>query len=134
MFVHGSALKEKLTERAVLFFCNELNVEPDVIDVYYLDQLTKQDALGMCFYLGKKNFSIFVLDEGKDRNITDVFLTIAHEVVHIKHYLHDNLTQTKTPDVPYEDRWYEKEALRIQGSLVKAFVHHLEIGALPKAA
>lgn len=100
----------------------ELSIEPLKIGVASCD-LSESMCTGMCLESvdGDGNFLIFV-DE-KDRNLTKVFVTIAHEMVHVKQYMNENLgwLLDNRSDIPYESRWWEIEAFEKSVEYVKKF-------------
>lgn len=120
--VHG--LEEDIATRAIRFFCRELDIEPQEISVMADSTIS---ANGMCFENVSGDYLILV--NTVSRNITEIFLTIAHEMVHVKQYIKNNLAKIHAEDggkTPYKQRWWEKEAFEKEAPLVIAFVEEIK--------
>lgn len=114
--------------RFVEFACKELNVTPKTVtvesmhhDVYY-----STGAWGSCIDLEADEFVIMVYESG--RTITEICNTIAHEMIHVKQYLNENLSDwiSVCRDIAYENRWWEIEAFNNSFSLVEKFTKGLK--------
>jgi hypothetical protein len=75
----------------------------------------------MCFDESEGNFTILVKET--ERNIGEVFTTIAHEMIHVKQYMTQELGRLldEQSEVPYDQRWWEKEAFEKAVPLVEKF-------------
>ena len=116
--VHG--LNEELAEKAIRFFCSELDINPAEISIMADSTLSVN---GMCFENEVGDYLILV--NTVKRNITQIFLTIAHELVHVKQYMKENLAKCFAEDkgkTPYKERWWEKEAFEKETELLVKFV------------
>lgn len=117
--VSNPSLVEKFTK----FLCEELDIRPSKITVaqYELDD----GILGLCLDESDDEFIVFVKEQG--RNIGEIFTTIAHEMVHVKQYMKENLGWflENRKDIPYIDRWWEKEAFSMAVPLVENFAKTL---------
>lgn len=116
--VHG--LNEELAEQAIRFFCSELDINPAEISIMADSTLS---ANGMCFENETGDYLILV--NTVKRNITQIFLTIAHELVHVKQYMKENLARCFAEDkgkTPYKESWWEKEAFEKETELLVKFV------------
>jgi len=123
MNIKIQGLGEKLTQDFVYFCCKELDVQPDSIEIIGDDWAGENT--GLCIDLDEKDFLICVAVN--DRNLTQIYTTIAHELVHIKQYMKQDLGSLLNKDKPeYLDRWWEKEAREKSLDLVKKFVDILE--------
>ena len=123
MNIKIQGLDEKLTQDFVYFCCKELDVQPDSIEIVG-DDWTGENT-GLCIDLDEKDFLICAAVN--DRNLTQIYTTIAHELVHIKQYMKQDLGSLLNKDKPeYLDRWWEKEAREKSLDLVKKFVDILE--------
>lgn len=113
-----------LAHQFVLWLCEELQVHPDTICVYGEDELDG-GIYGLCMDDSKSEFTILV-KTGK-RTITEIFNTIAHEMIHVKQYMKENLghwLDTRS-DIPYTLRWWEVEAFSKSVILVEKFARTL---------
>jgi len=64
-----------------------------------------------------------ILVKTANRNITEIYTTIAHELVHVKQYMYDNLGHLLDQHKPpYDERWWEKEANLKAQELILSFV------------
>ena len=109
---------DRLANQFVKFLCRELCILPQHVAIigYDLD-----DNCGMCFDESEGKFTILVKEEG--RNIGQVFTTIAHEMIHVKQYMTQELGRLldEQQHIPYMERWWEKEAREKSVPLVEKF-------------
>lgn len=121
--IHVEVQSSSLVEKFVKFLCTELDVRPTSVSVvpYEMDN----GIVGLCLDLTDEDFVIFVKE--KDRDIGQVFVTVAHEMIHVKQYMKENLGQllNSCQDVPYVERWWEKEAYANATPLVEKFAKKL---------
>lgn len=120
-------LDENLTERFIKFCCNELNVYPDEVTVEGWDTPLQNNATGLCFEVNFKSEYLIMVYK-KDRTATEIYDTVAHEMIHVKQFVMQNLDKQiqSGESMPiYEDRWWEKEASEKSFSLVKKYVDTL---------
>ena len=114
---------DKLIYSFVKFLCKELSILPRTLAIasYNLDEST-----GMCFDEDDGTYTILVKE--KNRKIESVFTTIAHEMVHVKQYMFDDLGRLldECVDVPYEQRWWEIEAKTKSLVLLEKFSKKIE--------
>jgi uncharacterized protein YjaZ len=121
MIVNVTNLDHKLTVDFVTFCCEQLNIKPKTIYVNGYNDMT--DTLkGYCIDVEEDVFTVAV--SIKDRNITEIYTTIAHEMVHVKQYMTQNLTRflAGQDEVGYYTSWYEREAREKSFDFVKKFV------------
>lgn len=89
---------------------------------------TDRDAIGWC--LMEDNNRTFVIEINKDIGITELVTTICHEMVHVKQYARNEMTdecvefgaatwkgRKVNPKTAYYDLPWEKEAYRLQDKL-----------------
>lgn len=89
---------------------------------------TDRDAIGWC--LMEDNNRTFVIEINKDIGITELVTTICHEMVHVKQYARNEMTdecvdfgaatwkgRKVNPKTTYYDLPWEKEAYRLQDKL-----------------
>jgi hypothetical protein len=114
----------KLVENFAVFLCRELDIMPLKVTIapYELDD----GILGLCLDESDDEFIVFVKEQ--DRNIGQIFTTIAHEMVHVKQYMKENLGWflNNRKDIPYLDRWWEVEAYSESVPLVEKFAKTLK--------
>jgi hypothetical protein len=114
----------ELVEKFTRFLCHELDVFPHQITIaaYEVDDST----YGLCIDESENEFLILVKQEGRD--IGQVFTTIAHEMIHVKQYVKENLAWFlhNRNHIPYMERWWEKEAFSFAVPLVEKFAKTLK--------
>jgi hypothetical protein len=109
----------EIIEMFVVFLCKELDVQPRLLILETYD--AKDGINGLCLDSSEDEFIILVKEEGRD--IGAILNTIAHEMVHVKQYMKENLGQLldQYTTIPYHDRWWEKEAFTRSHNLVIQF-------------
>jgi hypothetical protein len=109
---------ERLVDPFVKFLCEELSVLPREITIVSEDM---ENELGLCIDVDPDSFLILVKESG--RNVGQVLTTIAHEMIHVKQYMTQELGRLldEQSHVPYEQRWWEKEAYENAVPLVEKF-------------
>jgi hypothetical protein len=113
-----------LVKQFCRFICEEFNIFPHQITIapYEVDD----QIYGLCIDESENEFLILV--KQNNRKIEEIFLTIAHEMVHVKQYLKENLSWflENRSYIPYEERWWEKEAFSSSIRLLEKFVNILK--------
>lgn len=114
-----------LVHRFVLWLCEELQIQPDAVSVYGEDELDG-GVYGLCMDVSDSEFAILV-KTGK-RDIGQIFTTIAHEMIHVKQYMKENLGywMDNCSSIPYMERWWEVEAFSKSVPLVEKFAKTLK--------
>ena len=111
----------------VEFACKELDINPKIITLESMHQNVyfSEKTIGFCIDLEPGHFLIMVYEA--NRNITQICNTIAHEMIHVKQYLKENLGYLidTCSNIPYHERWWEIEAFNNSGTLVEKFVRGL---------
>lgn len=109
---------DRLVNKFVEFLCIELSVRPREISIIGADL---DDCLGQCIDVYDGTYLILVKEDG--RNIGQIFTTIAHEMIHVKQYMTQELGRLldEQKHIPYEERWWEKEAYERAVPLVEKF-------------
>ena len=115
---------DRLVSEFVQFLCDELDVRPRKIDVVGTDLF---ENLGMCLDVEDESYLIFVKETG--RRIDQIFITIAHEMIHVKQYMTQELGRLldEQRQVPYEERWWEQEAYERAVPLLEKFAKNLTV-------
>ena len=113
-----------LTEDLVRFLCSELDIEPSRVTVAWYEE--EDSVLGLCLDESDSEFVVFVKERG--RNIGEICTTIAHEMIHVKQYMKENLGWflDNRRGIPYMERWWEKEAFSGAVPLVEKFAQKLK--------
>ena len=113
---------DRLVNPFVKFLCDELHVSPREIIIVSEDI---EDGLGLCLDIEPDKFLILVKESG--RRVDQVLTTIAHEMIHVKQYMTQELGRLldEQQDVPYEQRWWEREAYEKAVPLVEKFAKTL---------
>lgn len=108
-----------LVGRFLKFLCNELDVSPCRVTVFPYEN--DDDVSGMCIDESDDEFIILVKEE--NRRVEDIFVTIAHEMIHVKQHMKENLGWflDNHSHIPHHDRWWEKEAFSNAIPLVQKF-------------
>jgi len=107
----------------VKFICKEYSILPRKISVESSDLA---GSTGMCFDEDDGKYTILVRN---DRDLGSIFTTIAHEMIHVKQYMTQDLGRLldENVDMPYEERWWEAEAFDNAVSLVEKFSKTINI-------
>jgi len=113
-----------LVEKFTNFICSELDIRPTRITIApYEDEA---EILGLCLDESETEFILLIKEN--DRNIGEIFTTIAHEMIHVKQYMKENLGWflDNRSNIPYLERWWEKEAFENAVPLVEKFTKTLK--------
>lgn len=111
-----------LTEQFVNFCCEELKIFPENIFVEGWDTPLFNKANGLCYEV-EHNYEYLIMVQTKDRDITEIYNTIAHEMIHVKQFIKQDLVNHIEKEKPiYTERWWEKEASSESLNLVKKYV------------
>jgi len=122
MKIEVAELDVVLTESFINFCCDQLDVYPSLITVEGWDDPLKNGALGLCYEVNDDNEYLIMVSK-KNRTATEIYSTIAHEMVHVKQFIKQDLGNTIKAHKPaYNDRWWEIEADKKSLSLVKKYV------------
>jgi hypothetical protein len=125
--VRVEGLPESLTLQAVKFFCDFLDIPVPNLHIFTVEDMRCNGAM---YSNSIDDFLIAIHLEDvsgfSDRNITEVFLTLAHEMVHVKQVIRDDLTKEFDTSIPYAERWWEKEAFELESVMMLAFVDEVK--------
>lgn len=113
-----------LVEKLARFLCDELDIRPEKLTIVSYE--VEDENLGLCLDESDTEFIVFVRE--KNRNIGEICTTIAHEMVHVKQYMKENLSWFlhNRSHISYYDRWWEKEAFANAVPLVEKFAKSLK--------
>ncbi|HAW04254.1 MAG TPA: hypothetical protein DCW83_06160 [Saprospirales bacterium] len=112
-----------LAARFVKWICKEYGILPRKISIEAHDIVGNN---GMCFDEPDGKYTILVKD---NRDLGHMFTTIAHEMIHVKQYMTQNLGKLldDNKDLPYADRWWEEEAFSNAIPLVTRFTNLISL-------
>lgn len=108
-----------LVENFVKFICEELNIQPLRLTIASYDE--DDNLNGLC--IDETDSEFIILIKETNRSIGEILVTIAHEMIHVKQYMKENLGWflDNRKDIPYLDRWWEQEAFDYAVPLVEKF-------------
>jgi len=109
---------KNLTEKFVQFCCENLKAFPNKLEID--EYLVNDNTTGLCVDFDDDNFLILV--RVKNRNLTQIYTTIAHELVHVKQHMYDNLNDLLLYNNGNLNTWWEKEAYEKSDKLVENFI------------
>ena len=117
-----------LAKEFVEFLCRELSILPLKLDIVTENM---DENIGQCIDVDKDSYLILV--KTLNRDIDRVFITIAHEMIHVKQYMTQELGRIldEQSHIPYDDRWWEIEAYNMSFPLVKKFSEMLNFFSKP---
>lgn len=111
-----------LTEKFIQFCCEELNIKPQHITIEGWSDPFQNGALGLCYEVNNDHEYLIKVST-KGRNATEIYNTIAHEMIHVKQFMKQDLSNFIEAHKPaYDDRWWEIEAKKKSLNLVKKYV------------
>ena len=123
MIINVSNLDQRLTNNFVRFCCNQLDIRPRQLYVNGYDDIS-EDLKGYCIDVEDDVF--IIATSTKDRNITEIYTTIAHELVHAKQYMKQNLgILLESGVLDYYGTWWEVEARNLSDDLIRGYVDRL---------
>ena len=115
-----NGLDQRLSTKFTNFCLGQLNIRPNILEIEGQDFL-QHDRTGMCFDMDIGHYMILI--KTHNRNLTQIYTTFAHELVHVKQYMYDNLGYLlDSHKPPYNERWWEKEANSKAAELILKFV------------
>lgn len=117
--IYISGFDKPLFQKAVKLFCEKLGIAQPRISIYADDTIVQN---GMCYY-DSNEFLIF-LKSGRENGQT--LVTLAHEMVHVKQFLLENLENTMDLSIPYKDRWWEQEAFEKESELAQHLIYTVQ--------
>jgi hypothetical protein len=108
-----------VVKKFIEFICKELDIQPHRLTIASYDEDDGNN--GLCMDESDSEFIILVKETG--RSVGKILVTIAHEMIHVKQHMKENLGWylDNHKDIPYLDRWWEKEAFENAVILVEKF-------------
>jgi hypothetical protein len=122
VFIEG--LDVNFTKKAVQLFCSVLGIDNPCLHIF-VDSTIK--VTGACYQADKNDFMIVLQDQPCDGQM---MVTLAHELVHVKQYLQNDLAAKFDATIPYMERWWEQEAYEKEVELTKLLIEAVENGEL----
>ena len=126
MIIETAISNASIVKSFVRFLCIELKIKPKRITIAEWEEL-EGNTIGLCIDESEDEFIILVKEA--TRTLQDILITIAHEMVHVKQYIQNNLgwCLDNYGHIAYKERWWEKEAFAKSVLLVKKYTIHLTI-------
>lgn len=121
MIIETSISNSRTVKSFVRFLCAELVIEPKRITVAEWEEL-ESNVIGLCIDESEDEFIILV--KMQTRNMQEMLVTIAHEMIHVKQHMKENLGWflDNRSHIPYLERWWEKEAFSNALPLYKKYI------------
>jgi len=116
-------LNQKFVGLVIDFFCDALGISVPNLHVFTDQTIT---PCGACYRNSDDDFMIVL----KERDQGHMMVTLAHEMVHVKQFMIDGLSEQWDASVPYMERWWEKEAYHKEVELTKLLIAAVENGEL----
>lgn len=122
------AVNEKydaLLDDFVYYICKHFGIIPRKICIETADLVGNR---GMCFDDDDGEFTILVKPND---DMGQTFATVAHEMIHVKQYMTQNLGQIldESTAMPYDSRWWEDEAFNGAVPLVESFATKIKLSS-----
>jgi Zn-dependent peptidase ImmA (M78 family) len=108
-------INKNFCQKAVQLFCAALSIDVPSIHIF-TDETIRPN--GACYRADENEFMIVL----KERDEGQMMLTLAHEMVHVKQYLLDDLSNKFDDSIPYMERWWEQEAFEKEVVLTKMLI------------
>ena len=123
MKVKVKGLDPKLATHFTRFCCEHLPVWPKSIEIFAEDKLVNNKS-GLCIDIDEDNYLILI--SKKNKNISQIYTSIAHEMVHVKQFMYDNLGELLDEGYNYDTCWWEQEARERSKKILLEFVKKFE--------
>jgi hypothetical protein len=105
----------------VKFFCKALDINvPENLHIFTDETI---NSFGACYQNDDDDYMIVLRERD---NVADMIVTLAHELTHVKQYIHDNLKNVFTTSIPYMERWWEIEAYAKEYELIELLIAAVE--------
>jgi Zn-dependent peptidase ImmA (M78 family) len=120
IIVSDDRLDKSFIQNAVKLFCIALGIKIPTI-LIYTDETIKPN--GVCYRNDETEFMILLKDGRSD---AETMITLAHELVHVKQYLVDDLSNKFDNSIPYTERWWEQEAFKLEVDLTNLLIQAIK--------
>jgi hypothetical protein len=118
-------LDHKFIEQCVEHFCDLLDITVPNIFIFIDDTMK---VLGACYENEPGDYMITLRDQADGHMI----LALAHEMVHVKQFMCNSLSNTFDPMIPYNERWWEIEACEKEVVLMTSLINKVLDGTITK--
>jgi hypothetical protein len=119
-------LKEDLILQCLNKFAKMLNIELPNLSIF-VDETDQIKVNGACYQNAPDDYMIVLKDQENEGRIIQ---TLAHEMVHVKQYLKNDLASHFTYEIPYMERWWEIEAFEKEKELMLALLQDIKEGKI----
>lgn len=116
----------RFVEKCVEHFCDLLEIAIPKILVFVDDTSAVEtgDIAGACYENEPGDYMIVLKTQTPSKMIS----TLAHELVHVKQFVVDELSKKFDSSIPYLDRWWEKEAIEKEKTMMDSLVEQIVSG------
>lgn len=122
VIIEGS-LNKNFVGFVIDFFCDALGISVPNLHVFTDETISPN---GACYRNSDNDFMIVL----KECDQGQMMVTLAHEMVHVKQYLLDGLSEKWDASIPYMERWWEQEAYQKEVELTKLLIEAVEKGVI----
>ena len=122
--IETTGLKHNFIIKCLNRFAEILDIELPNLSIF-VDETIKVN--GACYQNAPDDYMIVLRSQEEEGNMVQ---TLAHEMVHVKQYLKDNLASHFTHDIPYMERWWEIEAFEMERVLMLDLIEMVTIGKI----
>jgi hypothetical protein len=112
-----------LVEKCSSHFCKVLGINSANISIL-TDEIMETN--GACYQNTIDDYMIVL----KVRPEYDMIQTLAHELVHVKQFIQNNLAEYLETNEPYYNRWWEIEAYAKESELMQNLIQEITKGNL----
>jgi hypothetical protein len=116
-------LNQDFIRNVVSFICDALGIEVPNIHIFVDDTI---QIAGACYQNAHDDYLIAL----REQDLGQMIVTLAHELVHVKQYVVDNLAEKFTTSIPYRERWWEIEAYAKETDLTMMLIEAVNRGEL----
>lgn len=116
-------LNVDFAQKAVQFFCKHLGISVPNLHIF-TDETIRVN--GACYQNNDDDYMIVL----REQDYGQMIVTLAHELTHVKQYIQDQLGVHFDSDIPYLDRWWEKEAIQNEVELMMLLIEAVEKGEI----
>lgn len=119
-------LKEDLILQCLNKFACMLGIELPNLSIL-VDATDQMKANGVCYQNSPDEYMIVLKEQENEGRMVQ---TLAHEMVHVKQYLKDDLASHFTHDIPYMERWWEVEAYEMEREMMLSLIQDVKEGKI----
>lgn len=129
-----SKIKRNKLISAAVYYLAQLNVTKRSIPLDIVIELEELDALGYCDFNGDHKYPEITISLNKNLPEEEMFITLAHELVHAKQYLRKELKSVGMMSYwmgkPSNNLEWEKEAYNLEQQLHVSFKKEVQYATL----